>query len=126
MRFYTESYYNKGLRESSITFQTRPEMTEILIQDGQDLIDNLCSEGPTAEEMDNAVKYLVKAQAEREQRFAENPSRKSSVRRNFILHGVPFDYDYGKVVRGISAKDIQKLAKSVNNGNRLVAIYREQ
>lgn len=126
VRFYTESYYNKGMRESSITFQTRPEMTGILIQDGQDLIDNLCSEGPTKEEMDNAVKYLVKAQAEREQRFAENLSRKSSVRRNFILHGVPFDYDYSKTVHGISAKDIQKLAKKVNNGNRLVAIYREQ
>ena len=69
---------------------------------------------------------IADIQAEREQKFAENLNRKLSLRRNFILHGVPFDYDYGKVVRGISAKDIQKLAKKVNNGNRLVAIYREQ
>ena len=26
----------------------------------------------------------------------------------------------------ISSKDIQKLAKKVNNGNRLIAVYREQ
>lgn len=126
VRFFSESYLYKGLRESSITFQTRPEMAEILIQDSKDLINDLCENGPTAEEMENAVKYLVKAQQERVQRFENTLSKRMSERRNFIMHGIPFDYDYEEVINGISAKDIQKLAQKVNNGNSLISVYREQ
>ena len=126
VRFYSESQLAKDTRESYITFQTRPEMAEILIQDAQDLIDDLCENGPTAEDMDNAVKYLIKAQDERMQRFENSLTRRMSERRNFIMYGVPFDYNYAEVLRSISSKDIQKLAKKVNNGNRLIAVYREQ
>lgn len=126
VRFYSESYLSNNTRESYIAFQTRPEIAEVLIQDAQDLIDELCENGPSAEEMDNAVKYLAKAHDERMQRFANTLNRRMLERRNFLLHGVPFDYNYADVLKGISAKDIQKLAKNVNNGNRLIAIYREQ
>ena len=126
VRFYSESYLSNNTRESYIAFQTRPEIAEVLIQDAQDLIDELCENGPSAEDMDNAVKYLAKAHDERMQRFANTLNRRMLERRNFLLHGVPFDYNYADVLKGISAKDIQKLAKNVNNGNRLIAIYREQ
>ena len=72
-----------------------------------------------------AARGVTKAQAERKQKFANELNRRMLERRNFVLHGVPFDYDYAEVLKSITADDIKKLAKKVNNGNRLIAIYRE-
>lgn len=126
VRFYTESCFKDGLRESYIAFQTRPEMADLLIQDARELIESLAADGPSEEEMENAVKYLVKAKKEREQRQANSLSVKAAQRKAYIMYGVPYDYDYEKVMRGISADDIKKLAQRVSDGNTLVSVYREQ
>lgn len=126
VRFATEELFCDGLRESSILFQTRPEMLDILVQDSQDLIDDICEKGPTAEEMDNAVKYLIKADGEKEQRMANWLTGKLNRHRDYVLYGIPYGYDYAKTIGKLKAKDIKKLAKEVNNGNRFISIYIEQ
>ena len=47
-------------------------------------------------------------------------------RKTFINSGIPFEFDFEKIVRIFSAKDIQKLARKVNNGDRFISVYREQ
>ena len=125
VRFYTEDLEYEGLRQCIVPFQTRPEMAEILIQDTEDLINDICENGPTELELENAVKYLIKAQGERRQRFANSLSSKSSERMAYILYGAPFDFDYDAVIKSLTVKDIQKLAKKVNNGKRFISVYRE-
>lgn len=125
VRFATENLFHDDTHESSVTFQTRPEMTDILVRDVQDLIDDLCANGPTEEEMDMAVKYLIKADAERKQKLADMLNVRLGKFRDHIVHGTPYGHDYEKTIRSLKAKDIRKLAAKVNEGNRFIAIYRE-
>lgn len=125
VRFATENLLHEGLRESSILFQTRPEMLDVLVQDSQDLIDDICQKGPTDEEMDNAVKYLIKAHGEKEQRMTSWLVGKLNRHRDLVIYGIPYGYDYEKTISRLKAKDIRKLAEKVNNGNRFVSIYKE-
>ena len=126
VNFSSDSFGHKGRHQSEITFQTRPEMEEILLKDAQDLMDEMCKSGPTDEEMDAAVKYLIKARGEKKQKNANLITWQMMERKNFISTGIPFEFDFEKIVRSFSAKDIQKLAVKVNNGNRFISIYREQ
>ena len=126
VNFSSDSYGYKGHQQSVITFQTRPEMSEILLKDAQDLMDDMCKTGPTEEEMDAAVKYLIKARGEKKQKNANLITWKMMERKKFIDSGIPFEFDFEKIVRSLSAKDIQKLANKVNSGDRFISIYREQ
>ena len=126
VRFTSEKLPNDGIRLSTISFQTRPEVSEILLKDCQDLIDDICENGPSEIEIENAVKYLVKAHGEKKQRYANNLGTRLGERSALILYGTPFDYDYESVIKKISAADIKKLARKVNNGTRLISTYREQ
>ena len=126
VRFTSEKLPHDGLRLSAITFQTRPELSEILLKDCQDLIDDICENGPSELEIENAAKYLVKAHGEKKQRYANNLGTRLGERSGLILYGTPFDYDYESVIKKIGASDIKKLARKVNNGTRLISIYREQ
>lgn len=126
VNFKSDSYGHKGRHQSEITFQTRPEMAKILLKDSQDLMDDMCKRGPTEEEMDAAVKYLIKSRGEKKQKNANLITWQMMERKKFINSGIPFEFDFEKEVKGISAKDIQKLANKVNNGTRFISIYREQ
>ena len=101
-------------------------MAEILLKDAQELMDQMCETGPTEEEMDAAVKYLIKSRIEKQQKNANLITWKMMERKTFINSGIPFEFDFEKIVRSFSAKDIQKLARKVNNGDRFISIYREQ
>jgi zinc protease len=126
VNFSSDSYGHKGRHQSEITFQTRPEMAEILLKDAQELMDQMCETGPTEEEMDAAVKYLIKSRIEKQQKNANLITWKMMERKTFINSGIPFEFDFEKIVRSFSAKDIQKLARKVNNGDRFISVYREQ
>ena len=76
--------------------------------------------------MDNAVKYLVKADLEKKQRFENSLSNRLGRYMNYIVYGIPCDFEYEKSIRSLKAKDIRKLARKVNGGDRFISIYREQ
>jgi zinc protease len=126
VNFSSDSFGYKGRHLSEITFQTRPEMEEILLKDAQELMDQMCQTGPTEEEMDAAVKYLIKSRKEKQQKNANLITWKMMERKTFISSGIPFEFDLEKIAKSFSAKDIQKLAAKVNNGDRFISIYREQ
>ena len=101
-------------------------MEEILLKDCQDLIDDLCINGPTANEMDEAVKYLIKANNERKVRNKNLINIRLMNKKACIANGLPLEYDYDKLIKEVTAKDVQKLAKKINNGTRFISIYREK
>jgi zinc protease len=124
--FSSDGFGHKNLRQSVISFQTRPEMEEILLKDCQDLIDDLCINGPTANEMDEAAKYLIKANNEKKQRNKNLINVRLMEMKACIASGLPLEYDYEKAIREVTAQDVQKLAKKINNGTRFISIYREK
>ena len=109
-----------------VQFQTRPEMTDILVQDVRDEMDRLCKDGPTEAEMAMAAKYLVKRHGETEARVKRTVSTQLDRLKMTALWGREYDYDYQKLTGSITASDVKRLARKMASGDVLLELYTEQ
>lgn len=116
----------KGLYESAVFFQTRPEMTDILVNDVDDLMKEMAENGPDAEEMDAAVKYLIKHYNEIKERDKNSLSMKLNDAVGYLRDGIDKDFDYMSVLESVTAEDVRKLAARLYKGDKLISVYREQ
>lgn len=117
---------DRGRYESSVAFETRPELSEMLISDILTELESMAASGPTAEEMDNAGKYLVKARAERAKARENSLSSKNRDRMTLAESGFNPNFDYGSAVGKVSAGDIRKLVRKILRGDRMTVIYSEE
>ena len=125
--FRTEINEEPGMPSHSyVDFRTRPELREIVLKDVQDVLDQMGSEGPTAEEMDLAVKYLVKHDAEKEAQASRSLSAQEDRMLSYVRWGTPYGYDYGKVVRSVKASDVRSMARHIAGGNAFIQVYTEE
>ena len=111
---------------SFVDFRTRPEMKDIVLKDVEDGMARMCAEGPTAEEMELAVKYLVKARGEKEARIARSVISQQDRMLSFVRWGTPYGYDYAKLVRSIKPAHIKAMAKHIAKGTVIVQVYSEE
>ena len=111
---------------SFVDFQTRPEVRDLVLSDVRDEMARMCADGPTAEEMDLAVKYLVKHHEEQEDRIARFVSLQEDRMVEFVRWGTPYGYDYERLVRSLKPSDIRTLARRIAAGDRLVKVYNEE
>lgn len=124
--FRTEFFPEGKIAESSIEFQTRPEMTDILVADAQHLIEEMAANGPSADEFENARKYLAKRHHEQAARNRNNLSKKLD---SFIMKdkfGIDKQTDYLDILEKTSRKDIRKMAKKIVKGDSLLSVYTEE
>lgn len=112
--------------ESTVSFETRPEMKDVLVKDVEDVLASMAKYGPTASEMEDAVKYLAKRKGEVDVRNARSVTMTNSKSYDSEKYGVPFGYDYGSVVRSVKASDVRKAAAGVMRGDLLANIYTEE
>ena len=124
--FSTEfSPEDRGRYESSVAFETRPELSEMLISDILAELEAMAASGPTTEEMDNAGKYLVKARNEKAKARENSLSSRNRDRMTIAESGFDPNFDYGSAVGKVSSRDIKKLAKKILRGDRMTVIYSE-
>ena len=117
----------KGIpTRSSVSFQTRPEMKEILLGDIQGEMDRMCKDGPTEEEMDLARKYLIKHWYEVEKRISRSLPQQENRMLEYVRWGRTYGYDAEKIYLSISAKDVRRLARRINSGRKAILIYEEK
>ena len=127
MAFGTDmSYADGGRFESVVAFQTRPEMVDVLVQDVTDGMAKMASEGPSAQELDEAKKYLVKHHAELQAARKNSVSAKNRECIDLVRYGVDMDAGYEAVMEGIDAGDIRKFAGKLAKGDKFIEIYREE
>ncbi|MBP5505973.1 MAG: insulinase family protein [Bacteroidales bacterium] len=112
--------------KSSVHFQTRPEMKDILLGDIQDEMDRMCSSGPTAEEMELALKYLVKHYYETEKKVSRSLPSQENRMLEYVRWGLKYGYDAEKIYRSVTTKDIRRIARKINSGQKAVLIYEEK
>lgn len=112
--------------QSAVSFQTRPEMRDILINDIEEEMDRMCKNGPTASEMDLAVKYMIKRHHEMEVRHEGALSFMIDEMIEELRWGRDNDFDYEAVINSITAKDIKKLARRIAGDRRFIAVYTEE
>ncbi|MBR6875999.1 MAG: insulinase family protein [Bacteroidales bacterium] len=109
-----------------VDFQTRPEMTQLLVGDVRDVMEAMAKDGPTAEEMDQAGKYIRKRHGELERRAASSLPEQNDRLVKTVLWGRDFDADYDALLRGIRARDVRDLARKFLAGDHIVEIYTEE
>ena len=112
--------------QGEVHFQTRPEMTDLLVGDVRDVMEEMAKHGPTAEEMDLARKYMVKRHGEIERRAALSLAEQNDRLQDTVLRDRDYDCDYDALVRGIKAKDVRNLARKFFTGDHIVEVYTEE
>lgn len=112
--------------QGEVHFQTRPEMTELLVGDVRDVMAEMAENGPTDEEMDLARKYILKRHGEVERRAALSLGEQHDRLQDTVLRGRDYDCDYDTLVRGIRARDVRNLARKFLAGDHIVGIYTEE
>ncbi len=108
-----------------VDFQTRPEMTDLLVGDVRDVMARMAAEGPTAEEMELAQKYLRKRHGEVERRSAQYLRAQEERLREAVLYGRD-DADYDAQLARVKARDVRKLARKFVSGTTVVEVYTEK
>ena len=109
-----------------VNFQTRPEMTEILVGDVKAVMDDIAKNGPTTEEMDLARKYIKKRHGEVEKRTSMSVSLQEERLLYTVLWKRDFDCDYDALLNSIKPSDVRNLARRFVNGSKIVEIYTEK
>ena len=125
--FFTVFEGEKGIPSRSfVDFRTRPVMRDLLLGDLQDELERMCADGPTPQEMDFAVKYLVKHYYEKEDKVARSLAMQLGRMVDRVETGIPYGYDYEKVVTSLQPSDIRDLARRISSGDLLLTVYNEE
>lgn len=111
---------------SSVNLQTRPEMKDIVLTDISEELERMCKEGPTAQEMEHAVKYLVKHHYEVQDRISRSVGSQQAQMLDWVRDGIPYGYDYEKIVRGIKPQQVRDMARRIAAGDLILEIYTEE
>ncbi len=109
-----------------VAFQTRPEMTDMLLDDVAGVMADMAKNGPTDEEMALARKYLRKRHGEVERRVSMSLPSQHDRLIYTVLWGRDYDFDYDAVLDGIRASDVRCLARKMRSGANIVKVYTEK
>lgn len=123
--FDTEINPNSKYFESVVSFQTRPELKEMLIADVTEELERAV-DGISEEEFDNAVRYLRKYRGERMAVHARSLMHSVDRRESIHKYGLDPDYNFEEVLKTICVKDIRKLAARVSKAKTLLSVYTEE
>lgn len=124
--FSTEVFPQGKIAESSIVFQTRPELTDLLVDDAHRLVEEMAKKGPSEEEFENARKYLAKRYQEVSARDKENLSRKMDRLVTKNQYGIDRQDHYMEILEKISRKDVRKMAERLVKGDSMLSVYTEE
>ena len=129
---YTISFKSKSygddlrIRESTVSFETRPEIKAELAQYTEQIFNEMVQNGPTEAEMSDAVKYLVKHEAESREKVSHNVGMMLHQTISYIRYNEDFQYDYEAVINTVTAQDVQKLAAKIAAGDRFENLFSEE
>ena len=115
-----------GTLYSEVSFQTRPAMKEMLLGDLKTVMEEFCADGPTREEVDAAVRYLIKHHGEKLARIPKSLQSQKDVLEATVKDGYNPIFDYKTVVSKVKPSDIRSLARRINRSGRLLSVYTEE
>ena len=123
--FSTEVFNEGKVAESSIEFQTRPEMTDLLVNDAKTLVKEMAENGPAEAEFENARKYLAKHHYELQARYRQNLSRKLNAYMMKERYGLDKEEKYIELLEKASIRDVRKMAAKIAKGDSMLSVYTE-
>ncbi len=124
--FMTERFLEDGdAVEAVVSFQTRPELLEVLLQDVEDEMERISVTAPSEEEMEAARRYLSKKHHEQDRTKSNDLAHRNQKIYNFVEFGLAADFDYDAVMNDIGAKEVSRMAARFAKGDRLKTVYSE-
>lgn len=111
--------------ESTVSFRTRPELKDILIDKISDELDSMAINGPGRQEMENAAKYLIKRHNEKLKAQENSVSALNRRRMQMVKTGFGDESCYEAAVLSVRAGDIRRLASKIMRSHRLTTVYSE-
>ena len=115
----------KGLVQSSVDFETRPELRDTLVNDAYELLSDFCENGPTDEEMSAAKNYLMKYYTKLQNNRQISVVKRNASVQDHVASGV-WDEDYKQALSEVTASDVLKTARKANKGARLLSVLNEE
>ena len=116
---------DRGSVSMSVSFETRPEITDLLISDVMEIMDDMCRRGPDDVELSNARKYLLKRHAEQLERKEGRLSVRCGEMADYIMYGYDAASGYAEALAKVTARDVRSMASRLGRGHVLLAVCRE-
>lgn len=116
---------DRGSVSMSVSFETRPEITDLLISDVMEIMDDMCRRGPDDVELSNARKYLLKRHAEQQERKEGRLSVRCGEMADYIMYGYDAASGYAEALAKVTARDVRSMASRLGRGHVLLAVCRE-
>jgi zinc protease len=110
--------FPKTLASLEISFPTDPAKKDLAMKLAKEGLENLIKNGPDQKDLDKVIEYKLKSHAET---IKENSYWMSILTGNW-LYGIDFSKDYEKILKSITAKDIQKFAADLYKQNNVITV----
>lgn len=117
---------NGGWYDVTVDFETNPKMTDVLIEEVDKGLANLAETGPSEQEMDETLKYLLKANAEVKEINEKMVSYTHNKVMNLYIDGEDLRTDDEELIKSVSAKQVQKAAKTLLKNHEFIFVFSEK
>ena len=110
-----------------VSFETDPKLREMLLDEVQKGIELLAAEAPSEQEVNEAMLYFKKVNAERKSKNQKSTTYWLNKMRSVYFDGVDLDKDDEAVFTAVTPAQIRKLAREiVSQGNRFTAVFTQE
>lgn len=114
-----QHYFPDEQQTVTVRFPTNPKNCDLAIRLVEQGIEQIAKEGPATAEIDKVKEYLIKVcKSNRE----VNKYWQFAMSYNWNHPGEDYDRDYIEMVRSITPKEIQDMARQISQGDRILVV----
>ena len=117
----------RGYCQLVVSFDTDPKLREMLLGEVQKGIERLAAEAPSEQEVNEAMLYFKKVNAERKSKNLKSTSYWLDKMRAEYFDGVDLDKDNEALFTSVTPDAVRRLAREIfAQGNRYTAVFTQE
>ena len=117
----------RGYCQLVVSFDTDPKLCEMLLSEVQKGIERLAAEAPSEQEVNEAMLYFRKVNAESRSKNLKSTSYWLNKMRAEYFDGVDLDKDNEALFTAVTPAEVRRLAREIlAQGNRYTAVFTQE
>ena len=117
----------RGYCHLVVSFETDPKLREMLLGEVQKGIEQLAAEAPSEQEVNEAMLYFKKVNAERKSKNLKSTSYWINKMRAEYFDGADLDKDNEAVFTAVTPEEVRRLTREIlAQGNRYTAVFTQE
>ena len=117
----------RGYCQLVVSFDTDPKLCEMLLGEVQKGIERLAAEAPSEQEVNEAMLYFRKVNAESRSKNLKSTSYWLNKMRSEYFDGVDLDKDNEALFTAVTPAEVRRLAREIlAQGNRYTAVFTQE